>query len=62
MYLEFRFLIKMLPDIYSIGEFFPMDSHNEHDLGWVLGAVAVSSHENRDVLLLQVPVEEGEIQ
>ena len=37
------------------GEFFPMDNHNEYDLGWVLGAVAVSAHEDRKGLLLQVP-------
>lgn len=37
------------------GEFFPLDSHNEHDLGWVLGAVAVSAHHDRDELLTQVP-------
>ena len=30
------------------GEFFPLDSHEDHDLGWVLGAVAVSVHDKRE--------------
>ena len=27
-----------------LGEFFPLERHGQHDLGWVLGAVAVSAH------------------
>mmetsp|Transcript_31544 Transcript_31544/g.58720 ORF Transcript_31544/g.58720 Transcript_31544/m.58720 type:complete len:467 (-) Transcript_31544:47-1447(-) len=54
----------LMMDVYGIselsqGEFFPMESHNEHDLGWVLGAVAVSSHGAREELLLRVPTLEN---
>lgn len=50
-----------MKDVYGIedhspGEFFPLDSHNDLELSWVLGAVAMSTHEDRQNFVSYVAV------
>ena len=50
-----------MKDVYGIedhspGEFFPLDSHNDLELSWVLGAVAMSTHEDRQKFVSYVAV------
>jgi hypothetical protein len=37
------------------GEFFPLETHEQHELGWVLGAVAVAAHDDREALVAHMP-------